>query len=170
MMNTKNNRHCERSKTIFSKILILAFTLFFLAESAGAYPIDGFWLTGIRRLVRLQLVLKGEIKDTKPIEGARKTLNEIHLQLANSKGDSLAALPTPDAALQKKLNVLFPNLDESYSVTLLDVHPGKKSVMPAVRKHAVFSREVLVNLRFWPGFLQSYKAFIPVHFQNGRSC
>ncbi len=99
--------------------------LLLFSELAGAYPIDGFWLTGIRRLVRLQMVLNGEIKDTKPVEGARKTLNDIHLQLMNSKGDSLATLPTPNAALQKKLAGLFPNLDESYSVTLLDITLGK---------------------------------------------
>lgn len=125
-MKTQFKRHYERSEVIFPKILVLIFTFIFLAESAGAYPIDGFWLTGIRRLVRLQLVLNGEIKDTKPIEGARKTLNEIHLQLTNTKGDSLTTLPKTDQELQKKLNVLFPNLDESYSVALLDITPGKK--------------------------------------------
>lgn len=109
-----------------AKYLALIFALFFITESISAYPIDGFWLTGIRRLVRLQLVLKGEIKDTKPIEGARKTLDEIHLQLTNSRGDSLAVLPKPDPTLQKKLNAMFPRLDESYSATLLDITPGKK--------------------------------------------
>lgn len=99
--------------------------LLFISELAGAYPIDGFNLTGIRRLVRLQMILNGEIKDAKPIEGARLALNDIHLQLMNSKGDSLATLPKADAALQKKLAALFPNLDESYSVTLLDITPGK---------------------------------------------
>ena len=108
------------------RYLPLFFTMFFLAEGVGAYPIDGYLLTGIRRLVRLQMILKGEIKDTQPIQGARKTLADIHLQLANRRGDSLATLPTPDPGLQKKLNAMFPNLDESYSVTLMDITPGKK--------------------------------------------
>ncbi len=109
----------------FNLTALFLIILFPVSELASAYPIDGFWLTGIRRLVRLQMILNGEIKDTKPVEGARKTLNEIHLQLMNAKGDSLATLPNTDAALEKKLKTLFPNLDESYSVTLLDITPGK---------------------------------------------
>ncbi|WP_346862786.1 serine hydrolase [uncultured Draconibacterium sp.] len=116
----------QAKKVIRLQKLVFIFMMLFFAESVGAYPIDGFFLTGIRRLVRLQLVLSGDIKDTKPIEGARKSINDIHLQLLNSKGDSLATLPTPDPELQKKLNVMFPNLDESYSLTLLDITPGKK--------------------------------------------
>jgi hypothetical protein len=104
-------------------VFILVFLV--LSELVYAYPIDGYLLTGIRRLLRLQMVLNGEIKDTKPVEGARKMLNEIHLQLISARGDSLAVLPNTDAALQKKLNTLFPNLDESYSITLLDITPGK---------------------------------------------
>ncbi|WP_346856604.1 serine hydrolase [uncultured Draconibacterium sp.] len=116
----------QAKKVIRLQKLVFIFMMLFFAESVGAYPIDGFFLTGIRRLVRLQLVLSGDIKDTKPIEGARKSINDIHLQLLNAKGDSLATLPTPDPELQKKLNVMFPNLDESYSLTLLDITPGKK--------------------------------------------
>jgi len=125
-MKTPYNDYLQGKKVIVSRRLVLIFILFFLVESIGAYPIDGYFLTGIRRLVRLQLILSGDIKDTKPIEGARKTLDEIHLQLLNTKGDSLASFPTPDPDLQKKLNGMFPNLDESYSLTLLDITPGKK--------------------------------------------
>ncbi|HPF50066.1 MAG TPA: hypothetical protein PK335_00760 [Draconibacterium sp.] len=105
--------------------IVLAAILLILADFASAYPIDGYALTGIRRLLRLQMILNGEIKDTKPIEGAQKTLADIHLQLMNLKGDSLVTLPKTDPVLQKKLGSLFPNLDESYSVTLLDITPGK---------------------------------------------
>jgi hypothetical protein len=75
----------------FFKIFFVAVLLVY-SEFASAYPIDGFTLTGIRRLVRLQMIMKGEIKDTKPIEGAQKKLADIHLQLMNTKGDSLASL------------------------------------------------------------------------------
>ncbi len=108
------------------KFLVFILTMFFLVESAAAYPIDGYLLTGIRRLVRLQMILKGEIKDTQPVPGARKNMADIRLQLANQRGDSLSTFPTPDPGLQKKLNAMFPNLDESYSVTLIDITPGKK--------------------------------------------
>lgn len=110
----------KTSVKIFFVLALVVYSCF-----ASAYPIDGYPLTGIRRLLRLQLVLSGEIKDTKPIAGARKSLKDIHLQLMNAKGDSLAVLPASNPVLQKKLNELFPNLDESYSVTLLDITPGK---------------------------------------------
>jgi hypothetical protein len=38
----------------------------------------------------------------------------------------LAEFPQSDKKLQQKLNGLFPNLDESYSVALIDITPGKK--------------------------------------------
>ncbi len=118
----------KKHKTTILKSNYLLFILcfFFLVEGAAAYPIDGYVLTGIRRLVRLQLILNGEIKDTKPVPGARKNLADIRLNLANQRGDSLAVLPTPDPILQKKLTAMFPNLDESYSVTVLEITPGKK--------------------------------------------
>lgn len=110
------------------RAIIKSLIVFILMISSGfvsGYPIDGYSLTGIRRLLRLQLVLSGAIRDTKPIAGAQKSINDIHLQLMNPKGDSLLTLPETDPVLQKKLNILFPNLDESYSVTLLDITPGK---------------------------------------------
>lgn len=108
------------------RYVAIFFSIVFFTEGAVAYPIDGYLLTGIRRLVRLQMILKGEIKDTQPIQGARKNLADIRLQLTNQRGDSLATFPVPDPVLQKKLNAMFPNLDESYSVTLLDITPGEK--------------------------------------------
>ena len=89
------------------------------------YPIDGYEYSGIRRLLRLQLVLSGDIKDTKPIPGAQKSIEDIHLHLLGSRGDGLDSLPEPDPGLQKALNSLFPSLHESYSVTLLDISEGK---------------------------------------------
>lgn len=156
----------KRRDATFPKILILVFTLFFLAENVGAYPIDGFWLTGIRRLVRLQLVLKGEIKDTKPIEGARKTLNEIHLQLTNSKGDSLTTLPKTDPELQKKLNVLFPNLDESYSVTLLDITPGKKIRYASRKETRGFQPGSVGKLAVLAGLFTELQRIYPDSFEK----
>lgn len=87
-----------------------------------AYPIDGFLLSGIRRLLRLELIVKGDIKDKMPIKGAQKSINDIKLHLhGNAKGDSLQTLPPADAELQKRLNALFPNLHESYSIALMDI-------------------------------------------------
>lgn len=107
------------------KLILVFLLLFCLQGETMAYPYDGYYLTGIRRLLRLQLIMAGVIQDKKPVAGAQKTLSEIQLNLMNAKGDSLSEIPKADPALQKSINALFPNMDESYSFCLLDITPGK---------------------------------------------
>jgi hypothetical protein len=104
-------------------LLTLSLCLFF--TFSGGYPIDGFEHSHIRRLLRLQLILDGKIKEAKPLPGMLKSINDIQLNLLGQRGDSLATLPAPDAQLQKSINGLFPGLNESYSVTILDITPGR---------------------------------------------
>lgn len=104
--------------------LILLFT-FLCITDAPTYPIDGYAHTNIRRLHYLQLVVDGKIKGTKPIAGAMKSVDDIHLNLTGSKGDSLTTLPSPDIALQQAINSLFPRLNDNYSLSLLDITPGR---------------------------------------------
>ncbi|MCB0562879.1 MAG: serine hydrolase [Phaeodactylibacter sp.] len=105
--------------------ILLLVALACLPLPSKTYPIDGYDFSGIRRLVRLQLILEGEIKDTQPIPGAQKSINDIQLNLLGSRGDGLDSLPQTDPGLQRALNGLFPSLHESYSVTLLDITEGK---------------------------------------------
>ncbi|MEZ5040477.1 MAG: serine hydrolase [Saprospiraceae bacterium] len=106
-------------------LLVFLFLIGGYAETM-AYPIDGYLLTGIRRLLRLELIQKGEIKDTPLILGAQKSINDIKLNLyQTAKGDSLQQLPVVDPDLQKTLNAFFPNLHESYSIALMDITPNK---------------------------------------------
>ncbi len=107
------------------KLLILILLVVALQSESLSYPFDGFYISGIRRLVRLQMIMLGKIKDTKPVLGAQKSIMDIHLNLMNAKGDSLQSFPITDPSLQKSINALFPNMDESYSVCLLDITPGK---------------------------------------------
>ena len=105
---------------------ILLFLMVWPFAFVQAYPIDGYLLTGIRRLLYWERILDGTIKGTAPIAGALKKVEDIHLNLLNTpKGDSLATWPAADPALQKAVNNLFPYLNESYSITLLDISPGK---------------------------------------------
>lgn len=106
------------------KIFLLVLLTALLQIESLAYPFDGYYLTGIRRLVRLQLIMIGALPDKKPVEGARRSVMDIHLNLMNEKGDSLAEFPLPDQALQRAISALFPNLDESYSICLMDISPG----------------------------------------------
>lgn len=112
-----------------------------LTSVDNLYPIDGYELTGIRRLKRLELIMAGELKESKPISGAQKSISDIKLNLLGAKGDSLEALPAADAKFQKSVNALFPNLDESYSLALLDITPGRP-MRYASRKE---------NLQYQPG-------------------
>lgn len=105
------------------KTLIAGLFLLLPVAGASVYPIDGYEVTGIDRLQRLQLVVSGEIKDIKPPPGAMKSINDIKLNLA---GNPLQSIPSPDPELQKSIEALFPNLDESYSIALLDITPGRE--------------------------------------------
>lgn len=89
-----------------------------------AYPYDGYSSTGIRRLLYLEMVMKGEIKANLPKPGAQLALKDIKLNLLNSRGDSLDVLPKKDPNLHKQIDLLFPNLDESYSIAVLDISSG----------------------------------------------
>jgi hypothetical protein len=104
-------------------ILTLSLSIFFTIS--GGYPIDGFEHSQIRRLLRLQKIVSGEIKEAKPLPGMLKSITEIELNLLGKRGDSLKSLPAPDASLQKSINSLFPGLNESYSVTVLDITKGR---------------------------------------------
>lgn len=106
-------------------IMIATLFVLLLVGDSFSYPYDGYYVTGIRRLVYLQLAMLGATKDGKPVAGAQKSIMDIHLNLMNEKGDSLVTLPKPDPALQRSINSLFPNMDESYSVCVLDITPGK---------------------------------------------
>lgn len=107
------------------KYILIALLLVSIQGESMAYPYNGYTITGIRRLLRLQLIMTGVILDKKPVPGAQKRLNEIQLNLMNSKGDSLVEFPKADPELQKSINALFPNMDESYSLCILDITPGK---------------------------------------------
>jgi hypothetical protein len=96
-----------------------------ISGNAASYPIDGWESSGIRRLVRLQLVLNGERKGTMPLPGAQRSISEIKLNLLGARGDSLVLLPEIDPKLQKEVEALFPNRHESYALSLLDITPGK---------------------------------------------
>ncbi|PIB29586.1 hypothetical protein BFP77_05375 [Maribacter sp. 4U21] len=106
------------------KITILLF-LFILGSAFTIYtyyPIDGYELTGIKRLKRLERIKNGEIKDATALPaGAMKSWSDIHLNLLDRKADSAMALMTIDSDFQKEISGLFRGLDKSYSLTVLDI-------------------------------------------------
>ena len=93
----------------------------------SAYPIDGYHRTGIRRLLRLELMLKGEIDGGhKLLPGSLRKMEDIDLLLCGRpEKEELADVPEPDPALQEKISALFPYLNESYSLAVLDLTAGE---------------------------------------------
>ncbi len=86
------------------------------------YPIDGYEMTGIKRLKRLELIKSGELKDASTLPlGALKSYSEIELNLESRSKDSVEALLVTDANFQKEISGLFRGLDKSYSLTVLDI-------------------------------------------------
>ncbi len=105
------------------KIITIPLILLFYVQ-AFSYPVDGYETTGIRRLLYQQMVNNGELKGTILKEGAMLGLKDIRLNLLGSKGDSLEMWPLPDVKLQKSIDALFPILDESYSIAVMDISSG----------------------------------------------
>ena len=102
----------------FTIVLVLCWTFVGL----NPYPIDGYSRTGIKRLLRLERIKKGEIKENLNLPpGAFKLYNEIALSLASKRKDSTAQFFIKDEKFDKEINGLFYGLDKSYSLTVLDV-------------------------------------------------
>jgi len=86
------------------------------------YPIDGYSRTGIKRLLRLERIKSGEIKDASGLPaGAMKSYNDIKLSLISKKKDSTAQFLIKDEKFNKEINGLFYGLDKSYSLSVIDI-------------------------------------------------
>ena len=154
------------NKTIIT-FLIALFILPLALDKVEAYPIDGFGLTGIRRLMYLDLILKGELTATQPIKGAQKKLEDLKLNLfQTSKADSLVTLPPVDPTLQKSLNALFPNLHESYSISLLDITPGKPIRYASRKEDRGFQPGSVGKLAVISGFFCELANLYPESFEK----
>ncbi|MFH6984482.1 serine hydrolase [Marinoscillum sp. 108] len=140
-----------------------------LTSADNLYPIDGYELTGIRRLKRLELIMAGELKEGKPISGAQKSISDIKLNLLGAKGDSLEALPATDAKFQKSVNALFPNLDESYSLALLDITPGRPMRYASRKENLQYQPGSVGKIAVATGFFAELSKIYPDSFDQRRA-
>ncbi|MCB0705126.1 MAG: hypothetical protein KDC34_07440 [Saprospiraceae bacterium] len=162
-------------------ILIVAFIIGLCGNSA-AYPIDGYSLTKIRRLLRLEWMQKGEIQEPLQLPaGSLLSVEDIQLSLiCTSKGDSMDVLPDIDPEFQKALDRLFPNLHESYSVAILDITPGratryaKRQEMRGFQPGSVGKLAVITSLfteldKLFPNDLESAQELLRTKMVTGRN-
>lgn len=113
-------------KLLFPFLLLLILTGIFLVQPAvpvAAYPIDGYDLSRISRVRYQQLVQDSTLRGRRLKPGQLHSIFEMRLNLLDTRWDSL---PPNDSALQARLHRLLPNLNESYSVALLDMTPGRE--------------------------------------------
>lgn len=151
------------------KLIVIGLIIMVFQGESFAYPYDGYYLTGIHRLLRLQLVMMGVIKDKMPVPGAQRTLKEIHLDLMNVKGDSLVNFPPPDPFLQKSINALFPNMHDSYSVCVLDITPGRPIRYANRQEKRGFMPGSVAKLAVIAGLFTELKKLYPDSFEERQS-
>ena len=130
-----------------------------IAATQGLYPIDGYDRTGIRRLLRLERIQNGEIDGPLPPEGARKSLDEIQLHLAGA--DSLETVPEPDPDLQRRIERLFSDRDDSYAVSVFDITPGAPLRSAALRAANRYQPGSVGKLAIATGFFAELRRLHP---------
>lgn len=145
-------------------ILCLVVLLFVLAFRS-TYPVDGYERTGIKRLKYLELVQSGEVKaSTKLPPGATKPLDQIRLHLIEVETLEARALFEVDPVLQKRLDKLFPNLDESYSISLMDITPGRPARYAKRQENRQFQPGSVGKLAIAVGFFHELSKLYPGSF------
>lgn len=152
---------------IRERILLLVFIVgMVVPRGLLAYPIDGYAWTGIRRLLYLQLVMKGEIKANLPAKGAFLPTVDIKLKLTGSRGDSLSTFPAVDPKLQKSIDAIFPNLHESYSMTVMDVTPGRPMRYACTQEKKQFQPGSVGKLVVVAGLFNELQKIYPESFEK----
>jgi hypothetical protein len=88
-----------------------------VAETAVAYPLDGYPETGIRRLLGISLAVQGVVRDVAQPPGALLPMKDVDLRLEGRALD----LPPPDPAFTAQLRGVLGGSLDSYSVAVLDL-------------------------------------------------
>jgi hypothetical protein len=140
-----------------SGLLALVPSLWLLA---GGYPVDGYEDTGIRRLERLRLRLAGKLTGPVPPPGGRRLSAEIHLWLTDP-ARALETLPAPDAALQKDITAVFAGRDESYSIAILDITPGRPVRFASLRSTRTYQPGSVAKLAVAAGLFTELARLFP---------
>jgi hypothetical protein len=128
--------------------------------AGGAYPVDGYEESGIRRVERLRLRLDGKLTGPVPPPGARKPSRDIRLWLGEADR-APEALPAADPVLQRDLAAVFAGRDETYSIALLDVTPGRPLRFASLRASSVYQPGSVAKLAVAAGLFTELKTLFP---------
>jgi hypothetical protein len=98
--------------------LTFAFLITLLLPSlAGAYPLDGYKETGIRRVEGARMANEGIVPGRKQPAGALLSTEEVDLRLLDYQDMDL---PTPDPAFSKQLVKMLGSSAPNYGIAVLD--------------------------------------------------
>ena len=149
-------------------LLVIAVVLCSGFMSVNYYPIDGYENTGIRRLDYLDKLYKDEIEGRKRLpEGALKPLSYIKLNLVDRK-DEITGLPEEDPELQKRISSLFRGLDRNYSITVLDITPGRPIRYASHRESAGYQPGSVGKIIVMTALFEQLCNLYPASFEKRR--
>lgn len=98
-------------------LLAAAAWLTLLASPVGAYPLDGYAETGIRRLEGSRLAQEGAVRDIKLPPGALQKLADVEPRLVGQTFD----LPPVDAAFNSQIAGVLTGSMDDYGLAVLDL-------------------------------------------------
>ena len=104
--------------------IIIVLILVLAGQGISSYPLDGYLYTGIERLRYMEDVLFEIQRGRLPKEGGLWISDSIKLTLLN-RGMPMYELPPVDPDLQEQIEELFPRSRDRYSVSILDITPGR---------------------------------------------
>jgi hypothetical protein len=136
-------------------------------SAVSPYPIDGYKESGIRRLNRLQLIVSGELpKETMPIAGAMLSIADIQLNLVGDRGDSVNCIPDADSRFQKDISALFAGMNRNYSLSVMDVTPGRPIRYASHRETSQYQPGSVGKIAVVTGFFKELAKIYPSSFEK----
>jgi hypothetical protein len=103
--------------------LVLACCTLLVPSLAGAYPLDGYPETGIRRVEGARLANEGIIPGRRQPDGAQLSTAQVDLRLLDHKD---LDLPAPDPAFTARVRVLLGEDADRYGIAVLDLSDPDK--------------------------------------------
>jgi len=144
-----------------AQVLCLIFVIGFTVELLS-YPYDGYDLTGIARLNQLSLILDGKLDGKTGPVGQQLKLENIKL---NHPFDSLLCqLPDQDEKLKKAIESVIPNRQKRYSLTVMDITPGRPVRYAAQKENLGYQPGSVGKLAVLTGFFTELQQIYPDDF------